>query len=196
VIPKVDLESCWSERTSNLFKVDSTSGEEWKKTERKSCFSDPIIFNSESSELPSPLYFINTRLYFNLGKFSQDFELSFRDSSILDKLSSLFDKTLRKYKKRFIPTTPDLTGYIVNPDDEICATLTEDNSSDKESRILSFGCYGCKPLECSTFSSFYADVGEHNNEASQLIKFILNKSKNNSCNIPHLELYLTHFDFH
>lgn len=123
---------------------------------------------SNQVELPSPLWYAE----FNVtarknGAIQCGFAVSEREEGAFSGRSMGFNRRMSALKLNFFQTTPNLTGYVLNADNEIIADISDNEES--SSRRISFGNAGSRIRKYSDYLTFVGDVGELENLAGKLI---------------------------
>jgi hypothetical protein len=129
--------------------------EDWKKKE------DPFRYNVDAkynvAEMPYPLNGVN----FSYSRVGQNYAarifISSRDKSAFSGISKKLSGRLNSLKKKFLPTTPDGTGYVLDETgkDNAISILNSDML-----RVIGIGCGGAAARELNSEEKFFQEIGE------------------------------------
>jgi len=126
-------------------------------------------------ELPSPLCYVEFDIVARQNGIMQyGFSVFERKDGAFHGLSTGFSKRVAPFKLGFFRTTPNLTGYILNADDEVVADITDNDEGD--ARRVSFGRSGSKIRRYKDYTTFAGEVGELEALAGRLIVHCFRKN--------------------
>jgi len=114
----------------------------------------PIFsFNFDTSELPSP--FEKTGIFFTRfgDYYKMNLLLGSRSPMAFEGVSEYLKYHFRRNGYQFLPSTPDATGYILNPDRVIVSSVMG-NGENFEKRLVGFGANGSEPLKLTNLIDF------------------------------------------
>jgi hypothetical protein len=142
-------------------------GDEWKEDD------SPIAIRMGPLEMISPLDFVAQSFVRNSNRYSSSLEVHSRDPSCFINLSSSFGRKIATHNGlTFHPTTKDLTGYIVNPNNPKVPISVVSSFDENFLRTLSVGALGARNLELGGLDDFKIELGMLNNYANMLINCV------------------------
>ena len=190
---KDTIDKFWRAR-ANYIEVPENGVEVWKDEDEKSSEPETTGFG-EYIELPNPLESVGFNITAQENRIQYGFNLMFRDPKVLGNLSSSYEKAARSMKRKFYPTTTDLTGYLLDANDDPEADIVNGkNDEERESRIISFGFYGSRIRRYKTVRELFIDINDLCAITNSVISCCVNKynstDKKPKMILPHIDLHM------
>jgi hypothetical protein len=192
VVDRDTIDKFWKAR-SNYAGVPKSGAEGWKEEERVS--ETETHGYGEYIELPNPLESVGFNITAQENRIQYGFNIMFREPRVLKNLSQPFTRTARSTKRKFYPTTPDLTGYLFDANDDPEADIVSGkNDEERESRIVSFGVYGSRIRRYKEIKDLFIDINDLSAITGSIIYCCVNRynsmSKKPKVSLPHADLHM------
>ena len=160
----------------NLHKLDGEGedpAEDWKKTpdENVDKLKRSYGLNFQPAELPYPLSHVKLYLGREDSCFSAYLIIHPRDLNIFNGLSDRLERDFKGAGKIFSPTTSYGTGYIIDKDGNIRASIM-DCGQNCLGRDIGIGCNGAKTRKFDTLKRFSRGLGELERAANTFLHSI------------------------
>lgn len=186
LVDKDTLAEFWQARFEPI-----EEGEEiWKEASTKR-LEGPLSACSEYVELPEPFESMGFSIISERNRIQYGFNLRFRDEDVTFDLSPAYVKEIRPTKRTFYPTSPDLTGYILDGDYNVIADISE-GGENKETRYISFGQAGSRIRRYNTLGDLTLDIAELGAITTSVINCCVKKYFPNKKRLvlPHIDIHL------
>jgi len=178
-VDRDSLKDFWDFSRVELGIKDERDEDRWVDTDiLKSKATKPTTCGAISNqiELPSPLGYAE----FNVtarknGAIQYGFSVFEREEGAFSGRSIGFNRRMSAFKLNFFQTTPNLTGYLLNADNEIVADISDNEEGN--ARRISFGNAGSRIRKYSDYMTFSGEVGELEAWAGKLMIHCFGKNK-------------------
>lgn len=194
VVDRKTLATFWEARFECEWEVLPENKFNGEKTQTKTLKETTIAGETEYIELPFPFESTQFSVYSNKDRFWYNFDMVFRNEKLITGLSKDYDASLLALKKRFFPTTEDITGYIKNADNDPLVTILEGSNESGCSRLFYCGKYGSQIKRYGSFTKFSADVEELSTIANHFINYCVRKHNTlrdaGKVTLPHMDLFM------
>lgn len=169
------LRSFWDFSREKLGIKNTDDGEVWrdsdsfdKKDAGQNKFNGVYHAKTNQVELPFPLWYVEFDITARQnGMMQYGFSIFERDEGAFQDLSLGFSRRVASIKLNFFKTTPDLTGYVLNADDEVIADISDNNEDN--ARKISFGGSGSMIRRYTDYAVLAGEVGELESLANRAI---------------------------
>jgi len=191
-VKKSALENFWKARF-DFEKSDPEDYETWKGVSTKIKILDGRVEgHGNYLELPVPLEAIGFRITAQQKRINYGYEIYFRDPKILKGLSVDYQEVMARTKNIFCPTTNDLTGYLLDSDNNCNADIIAlKGDNDNESRSISFGLYASRVREYEKINDLVNDITELSALAGSIVQCSIDKYNRLH---PRKKIVLPHFE--
>jgi len=171
------LKSFWNYSREEL-RLDKEDSEKWQEPDIYKYKTHPFEWlckaTSNQAELPSPLEYVEFRIFARENILQYDFCINAEKRSVFSFRSKPFSKRILPSKNHFFPTASNLRGYVLNADQEIVADVA--GADEGMTRVISFGEGGSRVRRYGDYTTLLGDLGELESLASVAIQTCLTKS--------------------
>jgi hypothetical protein len=179
VVDRKLLKAFWDFSREDLGIREEQDGEKWVDSDildkHEPGFGETCSAMTNQVELPSPLWYMDFDVIARQdGIVQYAFSVGERDESAFKNRSIGFSRRVSSLKLNFFPTSPNLTGYVMNADNDVIADISDNEEGD--ARRISFGRSGSRIRKYKDYQTFAGEVGELEALAERFVAHCLGKN--------------------